>query len=137
MTDPRSEFRVGCYIFSLHCIPRQGKENRIPISPELAQRIEEWGIQFPTNIAHPCPPTLPHPSEQARYISTIQSTEFNVGTPLFMRRVGTLHKRLQSQPFSSQSTSPLRHSQPTLTLQISKMKILQISYRVRLRNSNR
>ena len=119
MTDARRDFRVGCYIFSLDRIPRQVEENRIPICRGLAQRIEEWGILFSTIIPHPHPPTLSRPSEQARYISTIQSTEFNVGTPLFMRRVGTVNQPLQSQPLRSQSTSPLRHSQLPLTHQIS------------------
>ena len=64
MTDPRREYRVGVYIFSLDRIPRQVEEraaeewaydlqNHIPISPGLAQRIDDWGIPFPTSIPHP------------------------------------------------------------------------------------
>ena len=61
MADPRREYRVGVYIFSLDRIPRHVEEraaeewaydlqNHIPISRGLAQRIDDWGIPFPTII---------------------------------------------------------------------------------------
>ena len=63
MADPRREFRIGCYIFSLDRIPRHIEEmtveewayylqNHIPISRGLAQVMEGWRIPFPTIMPH-------------------------------------------------------------------------------------
>ena len=76
MTDPRREYRVGCYIFSLDNIPRYVEnraaeqwahyvKNRIPISRGLAQNIDDWGIPFPTMVPHPYSQTLLHLREPA------------------------------------------------------------------------
>ena len=78
MADPRREFRVGVYIFSLDRIPRHIEEmaaeewaynlqNRIPNSRGLAQVIEGWRIPFPTIIPHPFPTTLRPPREPAQF----------------------------------------------------------------------
>ena len=129
MADPRLEYRARCYI-SLDRLPRYVEErtaeewaydlqNNIPISRALAQRIDDWGIPFPTIIPHPYPPTLPTPRGPARYISTIQRTEFNAGAPHFMRRVRTLHQPLQTQPLRSESTRSLHHHLPPLPIQLT------------------
>ena len=90
MTDPRREFRVESYLFSLGRIPRNGEEreaevwaddlqNRIPISHGLGQRKNDWGIPFPIIIPHPYPPTLRAPTEPARYIPTRPTIQVNAG----------------------------------------------------------
>ena len=78
MTESSREFLVGCYIFSLDRIPRYVEEltaewayhlqNLIPISRGLAQRIDGWGIPFPSIIPQPYTTTLRPPTERGCYI---------------------------------------------------------------------
>ena len=97
MTEPRREFGVGCYIVSRDRIPRQAEEraaeewaydlqNHIHISRGLAQRIDDWGIPFPTIIPPPYPATFRPPTEPARYIPTRPTIAVNAGAPFFMRK---------------------------------------------------
>ena len=64
----------------------------------------------------PNPHKLVHPVELARYISTVMSTRFNAGATSFMRRM--FHQPLQPHALRSQSTRPIRLSQPPLTNQL-------------------
>ena len=109
MADLRREYRVGVYVFSLDRIARHVEEraaeewaydlqNHIPISRGLAQRIDDWGIPFPTVIPNPYPPTLRPPIEPARYISSIPTIAVNPGMPCYPRRpVRILQHPLQPQ----------------------------------------
>ena len=132
MADPRREFRVGCYIFSLDRIPRHIEEmaaeewaynlgNRIPISRGLAQLIERWRIPFPSIMPHPFPTTLRPPREPARFNPYGRNTPYNAGPPPFMRR--RVHQPLQPQPLRSDSTRPLRHTQPPPAIQLRPFQI--------------
>ena len=97
MADPRREYRVEVYIFSIDRIPRHVEERaaeewaydlqkHIPISSGLAQRIDDWGIPFPTIITHLYPPTLRPPTEPARYISSTPTIAVNAGKPCITRK---------------------------------------------------
>ena len=90
MADPRREFRVGCYIFSLDRIPQHIEEmaaeewaydlqNHIPIFRGLAQVSEGWRIPFPIIMPHPYPPTLRPPREPAQYSPYARNTPYNDG----------------------------------------------------------
>ena len=131
MTDPRRYYRVGCYILSLDRIPRHEEEraaeewafdlqNHIPISRGLAQRINDWGIPFPTVIPSAYPSTLRPPTEPALYISSTPTIAVNAGLPCFKRNLARiLHQRLQQQYQRCESTktlSPHPHP-PTFQLQ--------------------
>ena len=129
MTDPRREFRVGCYIFSLDRITRHVEElapeewaydlqNHSPISRGLGERSDDSGIPFLTIIPYPYPPTIRPPREPARYISTDISTQFNGGAPPLMRSLRTLHQPLQPQALRSESSRPLGLHIPPPAIQL-------------------
>ena len=109
MADQRREFRVGVYIFSLNRIPRHVEERdteewaydlqkHIPITRGLAQRIDDWGIPFPTIIPYPYPPTRRPPTEPARYIASTPTIALNAGMPCITPKTARiLHQHLQTQ----------------------------------------
>ena len=116
MADPRREFRVGCYIVSRDRIPRQVEEraaeeweydlqNHIRISRGSAQRIDDWGIPFPTIIPTSYPPTLRPPTEPARYIRTRPTIAVMPG----------LHSSCETRCESCDDPTKPNHSDPNQT----------------------
>ena len=119
MADRRREFRAGCYIFSLDRSPRQVEEraaeewafdqqNRIAISRGFAQRVDAWGIPFPTIIPNPYKPTLRPASEPSQYKFTRATIAVNAGAPFYMWPMRTLHRHLQGLPLRTECTQTLR-----------------------------